>query len=85
LDITEEIIEAIDNWQNDPSCHQLTCGNNSNHKPLVIVKEESGKIFLKCMNCDYKQDHVPESIKNWWNEKSEVNHKDSNKLVWNKL
>lgn len=56
-----EAIEATERWQNCQHVHPLTCGNNSNHK-LLIAMEENGDIILKCPNCDYTQNHIPECV-----------------------
>lgn len=49
-----EKIEAIRKHQNNPMLHPLTCGNNSNHKPLEPVVIDS-KVCLICLNCSYTQ------------------------------
>jgi hypothetical protein len=44
-----------DNW------HELTCGNDSQHLPLV-PKEVKGKVILVCLECDYDQDYIPKLV-----------------------
>ena len=34
MDITKKV-EAVNYWQNCAFIHPMTCGENSNHKPLV--------------------------------------------------
>lgn len=57
----EEQIAAINEWQQNDHVHPLTCGNNSNHANLIPIEEDS-KIVLKCSDCDYKQNWVPEIV-----------------------
>lgn len=66
----KEILSKIAVWQNNGNWHELTCGNDSQHLPL-IGKEIDGKVLLKCLNCDYVQDYIPsiifkDSYKEWW-------------------
>lgn len=39
------------------SMHPLTCGNDSNHRPLYPVWED--RIVLRCPDCDYVQTFIP--------------------------
>jgi hypothetical protein len=55
------IKNAIEVWQSTPYFHPLTCGNDSNHKNLVAF-EDNDSIKLKCLDCDYIQDHIPLAI-----------------------
>jgi hypothetical protein len=57
----QEKLEAIKEWQSDDMIHPLTCGNNSNHRNL-IGEEIDGKIILKCLDCNYIQNWVPEIV-----------------------
>ena len=57
----QEKIQKILEWQNNPYIHELTCGNNSTHKPL-IPKEIDGKVVLVCRDCDYIQEYIPEMV-----------------------
>ena len=53
-----EIIAKVEEWQDNPKLHSLTCGNNSSHAPLVAF-EMADKVRLKCIDCDYIQDYIP--------------------------
>lgn len=54
----EELIAAINDWQQDATIHPLTCGNDSRHALLYPV-EENGRVVLRCRNCDYRQEWIP--------------------------
>jgi hypothetical protein len=56
-------LSKIAKWQQNASVHPLTCGNDSQHLPLV-GKEVNGKVLLVCLECDYNQDYVPEVVIN---------------------
>jgi hypothetical protein len=53
--IAQYQIQNFGNW------HELTCGNDCQHLPLV-GKEVNGKVILACLECDYEQDYIPEEI-----------------------
>lgn len=57
----QEKIKRIIAHQNNAQFHELTCGNDSQHLPL-ICGEVDGKVILKCLECDYTQDYIPESV-----------------------
>ena len=56
-------LSKIAQYQNNGngSWHELTCGNDSQHLPL-IGKEVDGKVILVCLECDYYQDYIPEVV-----------------------
>ena len=56
-------IAKIVAFQKNYNWHELTCGNDSQHLPLV-PKEVNGKVILKCVECDYDQDYIPECVLN---------------------
>ena len=56
------VVKAVMAWQKNPLVHPLTCGNHSDHSPLVPVTLPDGKVMLWCMDCDYKQWHIPASV-----------------------
>jgi len=66
-------LDAIEAWQHNDHVHPLTCGNDSNHELLVakmvptsnvivVSSDQGSKIILKCPDCDYVQEHVPEIV-----------------------
>ena len=57
----EDIIDRVIEYQNDKAKHQLTCGNNSDHTPLIpmLIGE---KVVLVCIDCDYQQENIPDII-----------------------
>lgn len=57
----QEKIELIKRWQKNDNVHSLTCGNDSSHSPLYAI-EENEKVVLKCPDCDYVQNWVPEIL-----------------------
>lgn len=57
----KKIFDAVNFWQQDPSIHPLTCGNNSNHEPL-IPSIKNDKCILICKDCDYTQDCIPKIV-----------------------
>jgi len=57
-------IAKIVAFQKNDNWHQLNCGNDSQHLPLV-PKEVNGKVILKCVECDYDQDYIPECVLNY--------------------
>lgn len=57
----KEIIESIVKWQSNDMLHPLTCGNNSNHKPLLPIEVEN-KVILSCLDCNYTQKHIPNIV-----------------------
>ena len=54
-------LSKIAQYQNNGNWHELTCGNDSQHLPLV-GKEVNGKVILVCLECDYDQDYIPEVV-----------------------
>lgn len=57
----QEIIAAVEDWQSADFFHPLTCGNKSSHSPLRAI-EVNGKVILKCLDCDYTQNWIPDVI-----------------------
>lgn len=55
------ILAAVKAWQEDETIHPLTCGTDSNHRPLVAV-ERDGKVVLTCLDCDYVQTNIPDCV-----------------------
>lgn len=72
-----EIIEAVNEWQNDEFLHPLTCGNDSNHEKLIPHMTREGFVVLKCLDCDYIQDWIPEIVLEHYNYKKENNNNES--------
>jgi len=80
------LLDAIEAWQGDPNLHPLTCGSdNCDHVSLVgkvktindvlnISSQKGATIFLKCPECDYTQDFVPDCVYNWYIG-THLNHK----------
>ena len=57
----QEKIKRIRAHQSCPYAHPLTCGNNSNHSNLIAI-ERNGKVILKCVDCDYEQNWIPDIV-----------------------
>jgi hypothetical protein len=57
-----DLKSAVEMWQRDDKYHPLTC-IQSNHTPLVAEKFD-GVIKLRCLDCDYIQDHIPDVVLN---------------------
>lgn len=57
----EEIIKRINDYQNFPHVHELTCGNDSRHLPLIPF-DNDGQIVLKCPTCNFIQYRIPEYV-----------------------
>ena len=57
----QDIISAINKWQTSDFVHPLTCSTSSSHKPLIPI-ELDGKVVLKCLDCGYIQENIPESV-----------------------
>lgn len=61
----EEIFNRVQNWQNAGFVHELTCGKDSTHRklvPAIKVNPEGSVVVLKCDDCDYVQNHIPETV-----------------------
>ena len=58
---TDEIIDRIIAYHNNDMVHQLTCGNDSNHTPLIPI-QQGDKVILICVDCNYKQSHIPKIV-----------------------
>lgn len=54
-----ERMQAVLRHQLDPNLHPLTCGVDSNHRPLVPAMTTKGHVVLRCADCSYMQSHVP--------------------------
>lgn len=59
----EDIVNLIKKWQNDCNFYPLTCENDSNHRVLEPFIDK-GIVKLKCLDCDYVQNYIPDIIKN---------------------
>ncbi|MHA1469070.1 MAG: hypothetical protein ACTSSP_00765 [Candidatus Asgardarchaeia archaeon] len=60
----KEIVEKIQQWQNCPFVHELTC-RDSNCDGILIPKISDAthlSVYLKCPKCSYTQSHVPEMV-----------------------
>ena len=57
--ILEDKIKRIKEWQNCSFVHPLTCGNDSSHGLLTPFVDDD-KLKLKCPDCEYIQEHIPE-------------------------
>lgn len=83
---TIEKIKNIMRWQNSYNTHPLTCKNNSEHILEPFYEDE--KIILKCNECDYQQDKIPEVVLKYSYKNNENNKKQLDKLsskVYNSL
>src|SRR5262245_9468612 len=58
------ILEAVKRWQSSDHVHPLTCGIESNHRPLVAIEAEEQQVVLRCLDCDYRQPNIPEIVLN---------------------
>ena len=56
------ILEAVKRWQSSDHVHPLTCGIESKHRPLVAIEAEEQQVVLRCLDCDYRQTHIPEIV-----------------------
>lgn len=62
-------LKAIIWYQSQPTMHPLTCGSDSNHKPLTAYVNNKGEVIgLKCEDCDYVQKDVPEIVVTMYRE-----------------
>jgi hypothetical protein len=82
----EEIIEAIDFYQDKFWGHSLTCGNDSRHYVLrgKIVgeePEEQEEVILYCPTegCDYEQEWIPEYVFQVYRGREKL------KSIWNNM
>ena len=55
------IYDTVAAWQSDQTTLRLTCQRNSRHRPLVPVICD-GIVELWCLDCDYIQDHIPDTV-----------------------
>lgn len=53
------IVDALNAFQELQGVHELTCGKNSDHRPLVARLSAAGEAELYCLDCDYVQHHIP--------------------------
>ena len=65
----DEIIQAIDFFQDEFYGHPLTCGNDSTHALLRGKKEDEGVVYLACPTCDYIQTYIPDYVLAVWDTK----------------
>lgn len=56
---SDDLIDQIIEHQNNPNLHPLTCGNDSNHTPLIPIRDADGTIILICPDCIYTQKYIP--------------------------
>lgn len=56
------ILEAVKRWQSSDHVHPLTCGIESTHRPLVAIEAEEHQVVLRCLDCDYRQTHIPDIV-----------------------
>jgi len=56
------ILEAVKRWQSSDHVHPLTCGIESNHRPLVAIEAEEHQVVLRCLDCDYRQSNIPDIV-----------------------
>ena len=57
-----DVIAAVEKHQDNPMVHPLTCGNDSEHQYLVAFEDKDKSVKLKCLDCNYIQDWIPECI-----------------------
>jgi hypothetical protein len=55
-------IEAIIKWQ-QLNYFPLKCKINEAHRLLIPI-EENKKVILKCQDCEYTQEYIPEIVLN---------------------
>lgn len=55
----EILIKRVKEYQNLGVAHPLTCGYNSLHNELIAI-EKDNKLILKCVDCDYIQENIPD-------------------------
>ena len=59
----EQKLKAIEIWQNCDVVHEMTCGNDSGHAPLVALVGKGDELEgLKCLDCNYRQYHIPITV-----------------------
>jgi len=58
------LIEAVARWQLDTLVHPLTCGTESDHRPLLLPCWDADRqtVYLWCAACNYRQDWIPEWV-----------------------
>ena len=61
----QEIIKKVNEWQQCPYTHELTCRVDHCLLSLKAIEKEN-KVILKCMNphCNYEQTYIPEVVLN---------------------
>jgi len=62
VDNVKLVVERINQWQAATIVHSLTCGWNSKHNQLVPEVRAENNVVLKCPDCPYTQDHIPQSV-----------------------
>lgn len=50
----DRAVAFITKWQNSSFVHPLTCGDDSNHEPLIPFVEDN-LVLLSCPTCGYQQ------------------------------
>jgi hypothetical protein len=67
-----EILQAIDFFQDEYYGHPLTCDNDSqNHELLRGKKGDDGVVRLVCPSCDYVQTYIPDYVMAVWDSREE--------------
>lgn len=58
------LVEAVARWQLDTLVHPLTCGTESDHRPLLLPRwnSEQQRVELWCAECDYVQVIIPDCV-----------------------
>lgn len=55
--MTQKDLDMILEFQTCPVLHPFTCGNDSNHRVLLLfLNTKTAVITLICVNCDYIQE-----------------------------
>ena len=55
-----EIMAAVKRWQANPA-QRLNCRRVISHQALEPV-DENGRVVLRCLDCDYRQDWIPQAV-----------------------
>jgi len=55
-----DIMAAVKRWQANPA-QRLNCRRIVSHRALEPVVEE-GRVVLRCPDCDYRQDWIPQAV-----------------------
>ena len=67
-----EVIKArITEYQEKLMFHPLTCGNDSQMHRDLVAEIRGDQLILKCLDCDYLQEYIPDLFKYKW--RSDIN------------